>query len=161
MNNQLKAYIRKHNKDHCCKTKNGSIIKLKDGQSEPLTINNPKCQTIYQIEIDSCLITSNSPKCDYLIDNSSNRVVLIELKATNLNSEKWKSIGEQFFNTIKTIKLATKNCICVLVSSKNNPRANTSKQNLLFLMKKKEIIIFKHLTPPRNEITLEELFKPT
>ena len=140
MNNILKKFIENNNKKNCCEEFNFSTIKLKDarGESIALSVGNSKRQKIYKIQVDDCLIDDNTKKCDLIVClSANNNVALIELKGKNLNNQKWKDIGEQFLQTINTINLEHQDCICVLVSFRNNPKANTKKQQITKKIKDK------------------------
>lgn len=99
MNENLKDYIEKHNKQNCYKENTDSKIVFEDKKSEKLRIKNPKKQKIIKIEVDGCLICGNeTKKCDWMAANPKNeKVTLIELKSRSNLEE----AAGQFLATVK------------------------------------------------------------
>lgn len=158
MNENLKDYIEKHNKQNCYKENTDSNIVFKDKKSATLTIKNPKKQKIVKIKVDGCLICgTETQKCDWMAANPKNeKVILIELKSRSNLEE----AAGQFLATVKKIGLKEKDCFCILVSKSDFPKRGNKRQEFLKNMDNYHLKNSKHYTKSKT-IPLKNLFCPT
>lgn len=112
--------------EKCTATSNNKIV-VAEERSKQLRIINPKEKRISKIQIDGCLITDDSLKCDYVfeINNPVSKAIYLELKGTDIPH----SI-KQLKSTLQLLKgkhkKVEKDCIVVCYSV---PRTTPKIQN--------------------------------
>lgn len=119
--------------EKCTATSKNKIVVAKE-RSKQLKIINPEEKRISKIQIDGCLITDDSLKCDYVfeINNPVSNTIYLELKGTDIPHaiKQLKSTLQLFNEKHKKLK---KDCIVVCYSV---PRTTSIIQNFKLELKR-------------------------
>ncbi|WP_131679701.1 hypothetical protein [Metapseudomonas furukawaii] len=69
-----------------CANKTNSPLVTAAAHGRQLVIRNVKGKIISKVEVDGCVVTDNSPRCDYLfeIDAPMKKVIYLELKGKDV-----------------------------------------------------------------------------
>jgi hypothetical protein len=131
----------------CRQLRTDKIIVTPPENNKKFTINNPFQKTVYQVEVDKCLMPNNVEKCDYLfeleaIDEKTKNLMIQKVFYVELKGKDVKHAYEQLIATVEFCKSKHQTAIreCHIVHS-SSPKISSTAQILKKRLKDKYGII--------------------